>query len=223
MTSMGNNLLSPNTILTPCRLDDLSSWLQQELNQVSDVPLKGVIQEVADHLTVFVRWPFEAILLWRGCDRIVERGKKTKYHSFPGPVKSLAKAKRVRLDRRANGPAIASFRLAGGERPPRYGSSNAWSVHHLYSGKFPYLGRTSTTHAAKESNHFTQSAGLVAIHPLADALVDEFPFFAWILRAHAFLRFGYDPDCVFSEAIDDLGFANGRHCLIICPDSQVSP
>ncbi|MGH2361673.1 MAG: hypothetical protein ACRDGM_14170 [bacterium] len=117
----------------------------------------------------------------------------------------MAKARRVVLDTRPNGPAIASFVLAGGTRPERFGSSNAWSVHHLYSGKFPYIGRETTTHAAKECNHFTQSAGLVAAHPVADALVDEFPFFAWFLRAQAHLLFGYDPDGVFSSARNDTG------------------
>jgi hypothetical protein len=94
----------------------------------------------------------------------------------------MARARGVVLDTRPNGPAIAAFILAGGIRPERFGSSNAWSVHHLYSGKFPYIGPKTTTHAAKESGHFTQSAGLVAAHPIADALVDEFPFFAWLLR-----------------------------------------
>lgn len=54
---------------------------------------------------------------------------------------------------------------------------------------------------------FTQSAGLVAIHPIADALADEFAIFAWRLRAESFLRFGYDPEGVFSAVQDDFGFA----------------
>src|ERR1041384_5357009 len=107
------------------------------------------------------------------------------------------------------------FYSRGGDRPKRFRSSNAWSIHHLYSGKFPYYGRESTTHAAKDGNHFTQSAGLVAVHPVADALSDEFPFFAWLLRAKAYIQFGYDPDRAFSSQVDDLGFAAGRLCRII--------
>jgi hypothetical protein len=53
--------------------------------------------------------------------------------------------------------------------------------------------------AAMDPRHFTQSAGLVAIHPIADALADEFGVFAWRLRAEAFLRFGHDPEGVFSD------------------------
>jgi len=105
--------------------------------------------------------------------------------------------------------------LAGGNRPKRFGSSNSWSLHHLYSGKFPYFGRESTVHAVKECNHFTQSAGVVAIHPIADAIFDEFPIFAWFLRAHAYLRFGYDPDQVFSSNGDDYGFPSGKACRMI--------
>ena len=39
---------------------------------------------------------------------------------------------------------------------------------------------------------------LIAIHPVANAVFEEYPCVAWLLRAKAFLRFGYDPDSVFS-------------------------
>jgi len=61
-------------------------------------------------------------------------------------------------------------------------------------------------HAVKDGKHFTQAAGLVAIHPVAEALKDEYFYVAWRLRHEAFLRFGYDPDRVFSERIDEYGF-----------------
>lgn len=53
------------------------------------------------------------------------------------------------------------------------------------------------------------------MHPIADALVDEFPFFAWLLRSDSFRRFGYDPDGVFSPRQDELAFAAGRSCEIV--------
>ena len=53
--------------------------------------------------------------------------------------------------------------------------------------------RTRSTKAAT----FTEAAGLVAIHPLADALADEVPYFAWLLRFEAYQRYGFDPDGVF--------------------------
>jgi phenylalanine-4-hydroxylase len=58
----------------------------------------------------------------------------------------------------------------------------------------------------EERNKCTQAAGLVAIHPIAEALKDEYFYFAWMLRHEAFLKFGYDPDAVFSEKVDELGF-----------------
>jgi len=91
-------------------------------------------------------------------------------------------------------------------RPERFGSSNAWSVHHLYSGKFLYYERS------------TQSAGVVAVHPVADA-VDEFPFLTWLLRARVYQKFGYDPDSAFSKTRDEYGFKQGRACEVI----QVRP
>ena len=43
-------------------------------------------------------------------------------------------------------------------------------------------------------------------HPIAEAPRDEYFCFAWQLRHEAFLRFGYDPDAVFSEKVDERGF-----------------
>jgi len=63
--------------------------------------------------------------------------------------------------------------------------------------------------------HFSQSAGLIAVHPIADGLADEFPCFAWLLRAESSIRFGYDPDGVFSEAPNEFGFSNDREIQVI--------
>jgi hypothetical protein len=193
----------------------LGGWFERELRQVPTHAERAVLATVAAQLDAFVRWPTKALLLWQGCNRIPDEGKRQKYFCYPESIKLQARAVNVRLDTRQNGPAIAAFLIAGGARPERFGSSNAWSIHHLYSGKFPYLNRTTTTHAAKEALHFTQSAGLVAAHPVADALVDEFPFFAWLLRGHAFLRHGYDPDAVFSSSQDQFGFAKGFSCCVL--------
>lgn len=211
MAANRSNLISPNTLDAPCNLEALQEWVQGELQQVRETAVRGVVAAVCEHLDAFVRWPVEALLLWEGCNRTV------KYHAYPEIISQHAKGARVYLDRRTNGPAIASFVLAGGDRPPRFGSTNAWSVHHVYSGKFPYPGREETLHAAKHGCHFTQSAGLVAIHPIADQMADEYPFFSWLLRAHAFQRFGYDPDGVFCGAAPDLrGFAHPRSCRVLC-------
>jgi len=168
----------------------------------------------------FVQWPVRAVLLWKGCDRVPPAGEKQRYHRYPEPICKLAKAQDIQLDTRPNGPARAAFLFAGGVRPERFGSTNASTMHHIYSGKFPYIDRTTTTHAVKRSQHFTQSAGVVATHPVADALSDEYPSFAWLLRFEAFRQFGYDPDAVFSSSQDDLGFADGHKCEVVFCDSD---
>jgi phenylalanine-4-hydroxylase len=54
--------------------------------------------------------------------------------------------------------------------------------------------------------HFTHTAGLVAVHTVAEALKDGRFYFAWLLRHEAFLRFDYDPDAVLSGKTDEYGF-----------------
>jgi len=206
---MSSNLTSPNGIRERCDLRKLDSWFSREVVQTSNRAERAILKSVASNLNAFVQWPDHALLLWPECDR----GQK--YHTYPPHVRQAARAQKYVLDGRTNGPAVATFIIAGGNRPERFGSKNAWSIHHLYSGKFPYLDCTTTIHATKDCKHFTQSAGLVAIHPIADALVDEYPFFTWLLRAHAFVRFGYDPDGVFSSGQNTYGFARGHKCRIL--------
>lgn len=188
-----SNLDSPNQIKKPCSLRNLTGWLKFEAAYLEDKRIRSVILRICKELDAFVEWPEQPLLLWKGCTR------QKKYHTYPSQIKKMAKEAKIPLDGRANGPAKAAFEIARGERPARYGSNNKWSIHHLYSGKFPYPGKTDTLHASKKGNHFTQSVGLVAIHPIADQMCDEYPFFAWLLRAKAFLKFGYDPDGVFKH------------------------
>jgi hypothetical protein len=148
-----------------------------------------------------VQWPQRAELLWAGCDRTA------KYHNYPDVLKRLFRQQRIMCDARSNGPAVMAHVLAGGHRPKRSGA-HEWTIHHLYDGTFPYAGCTRPPlRAVLDGHHFTQSAGLVAIHPVADALADEFGVFAWRLRAKAFLLFGYDPEGAFSDTQDEFGFA----------------
>ena len=97
-----------------------------------------------------------------------------------------------------------AFLLADGIRPQRKGSIHEWPIHHIYDGNFPF--KEETLYAVNDEKHFTQSAGLVAIHPVAHALADECAYFSWLLRKTAFDKFGYDPDNIFSERIDVYGF-----------------
>ncbi len=195
-------------------MDNLPGWYTRETEQITVESFRHVAQYVGAHWQDFVRFAEKPLLLWQGCDRVAPEGEKHKYHSYPKEIKFAAKRLYVKLDTRPNGPARASFEIAGGERPERVGSTNDWTAHHLYSGKFPYIGRSTTTHAVKLGNHFTQSAGVITAHPIADALCDEYPFFAWLLRALAYQKFGYDPDGVFSSERDEFGFEIDRPCIV---------
>jgi hypothetical protein len=218
---MPYNLESPNTLLEPIDPSNVARWFVRETAQIESEPVRHVLHHVAGHLADFVQWPQRAVLLWDGCDRCPPEGKKQKYHRYPAAISQLAKAQKITLDSRPNGPARAAFMFAGGVRPERFGSTNATTMHHVYSGKFPYIGKVKTLHAVKFHKHFTQSAGVVASHPVADALGDEYPFFAWLLRYEAFKRFGYDPDGVFSSQQDGLGFAEGHQSEIMFCDVSV--
>ncbi len=212
------NLSSPKGLLERVDLTDIEGWFDRELAQIQNRTERTVLKRVLSDLDTFIRWPAEAVLFWPECDRVPFIGKKQKYFLYPQHICELARSRGIKLDSRANGPAIASFLFAGGDRPKRLGSSNSWSIHHLYSGKFPYLGRQDTIHATKLRHHFTQSAGLVAAHPIADAVVDEYPFVTWLLRARGYLKFGYDPDHVFARQFDEYGFKKGRtHNVIAEP------
>jgi hypothetical protein len=205
------NLTSPNQIREKCVLAELKQWFNDECATIEDAILRQAVCHIAENLNAFVRFPIRPVLLWQGCDRIAPDGLRQKYHKYPPAIKEAAKDHQIPLDTRPNGPAITSFLFAGGQRPVRFGSMNAWSIHHLYSGKFPFIGKSSSLHSQKNRNHFTQSAGLIAAHPLADALSDEIPAFAWLLRAHSFQKFGYDPDGVFAtDKVDEFGFEQGR-------------
>jgi len=178
-------------------VDQFQSRINMRLNELTPSE-RRVANEVWEHRAYYIRWPARARLLWPGCVR-------TRYHRIPDRIKEEATSKGVQIDSRSNGPAIMSFLLAGGERPRR-SSGQGWHVDHIYDGKFPWITRSRSLHAVKSGKHFTQAAGLVAVHPIAEALKDEYSHFAWLLRHEAYLRFSYDPDAVFSERTDEYGF-----------------
>ena len=188
----------------------LDQWFYNQIKDLVDPQYSKILIFMIENLDRFVCWPVykKSILLWEGCTR------EEKYHKYSIKIKQLAKDKGITLDGRANGPAKAAFDFAGGIRPKRYGSTNTWYCKHLYSGKYPYFNKKDTLHAVKNPKHFTQSSGIVALHPISNAAFDEFPEFAWYLRALAFQKFSYDPDGVFTD-INEYGFPNMENIEII--------
>jgi len=149
-----------------------------------------IVDRVWDQRNLFVRWPKRPLLFMPGTIRV-------KYHQYTRDQVQRLRDAGITPDTRSNGPAIMAYRLAGGERPTRVTLAKEWNIHHIYDGKFPALGKNDTVHAVTDGRYFTEASGLVAIHPIADALADEVPYFAWLLRREAFQRFGFDPDSVF--------------------------
>lgn len=204
-----------STIQEKCDLNNLIRWCGNEISVLNEESYKRVLIEIVNNLELYVKWPKYAELLWKGCHRINDTDKKQKYHQFPDELKIMAAVQKVNLDNRSNGPAIASFQVAGGVRPYRLSGNNQWSIHHIYNSKFPYLDKKNTIHAVKDGKHFTQSAGLVAIHPVLDQAADEYPCISWLLRAISYLKFGYDPDQVFDQTNhDEYGFAEGYKTVV---------
>jgi hypothetical protein len=196
-----SNLNSVNGLAEKCCLNDLAKWAKAEADHVGHEAHRKILLHIIDNIDEFAKWPSRSLLLIEGVTR------REKYHQYPENIVSSARHVGIRLDRRTNGPAIAAFEIAGGNRPVRFGSTNKWSIHHIYSGKFPYISLNQTLHAAYDGRHMSQSAGLVAVHPVLDAILDEYPFMSWLFRAQSFVRFGYDPDGAFSQIPgDSFGF-----------------
>jgi hypothetical protein len=168
--------------------------LRKELDTLGAAE-RNVVLGVWGNRRDFVRWPKRSLLLLKG--RI-----KKRYHRYPRSIVSELRKAGIPVDRRSNGPAVMAYCLAGGKRPLRRDGKQGWNIHHVYDGRFPANGSGTTLHAVRDGKHFTQAAGLVAIHPIAHACANEYFWFAWQLRREAFLRFGYDPDGVFSTRTD---------------------
>jgi hypothetical protein len=183
------------------RESDFDKILREELAAIR-ASERRVLLQVWGNRNDFIKWPKHTLLLWKG------ETNKTRYHVYPSSIVSKLKKANLTPNRLRNGPAIMAYRLAGGIRPPRRVGKQDWNIHHVYDGRFAFPPSSSgeTLHAVKHGKHFTQAAGLVAIHPIAHACADEYLWFAWQLRHEAFLRFGYDPDGVFSARTDSMGF-----------------
>lgn len=161
-----------------------------ELQEAILSDVHPVVDYVWANKDAFIKWPQKQLLLMPGTTR-------ENYHKYDQTVLEQMRKAGIKPNTLSNGPAIAVFALAGGERPFRANSRKQWTIHHIYDSQFPYSLSEISTHAVKHGNYFTEAAGLVAIHPIADALADEVPYFAWLLRYEAFLKFGFDPDKAF--------------------------
>jgi hypothetical protein len=171
----------------------LPPWITELADSIPSW-IRGVVDQVWANRSNFIRWPCEPLVFAEGCIR-----DGVRFHRYSNAQRERLRAAGIRSpDTMSNGPAVMAYRLAGGHRPTRESRQHVWSIHHVYDGQFTSpIATTPTVRAVAHPVYFTHSAGLVAIHPIADALADEFAYFAWLLRYEAFVRFQFDPDRVF--------------------------
>jgi len=96
--------------------------------------------------------------------------------------------------------AVSAFRYAGGCKPESPQGADCWQIRHLYSlDGFPLR---------EQKYHFTQSADLVAVHPVVQCLMEQYPCIAKTLQARVFCAFQYDPANQFASGRgpDNCGF-----------------
>lgn len=183
-------------------LDNRTTWRQVPARIRA---LAGNEFDVAVHCAVsiwnqrdtYIRWPRTQRLLLPN----VTKHRDGDDYDYPPEVVAEANEAGWPVDQRSNGPAILAFQLAGGDRPRRPFPENwSWTIHHIYDGQFALADDQIVPHAIHDGNLFTESAGLVAVHPLADYVAMSSPLLAWLLRWEAFRRFGFDPMKVFQGA-----------------------
>jgi hypothetical protein len=146
----------------------------------------------------YFKWPKKGMVLNNEWTRKRDPIRDDLYPYSPEIVEECKKAG-IPADGRSNGPAIVSYRLAGGSRPLREDPPTwGWSIHHIYDGKFPAPHqRSRVLNAVQVAGEFTNSRGLVAAHPVADFVAANSRLLAWLLRWEAFRRFKYDPNKIF--------------------------
>jgi hypothetical protein len=194
--------LSQFTIQLAEDLDNKSSWeqvppwIQAMADKGSDVGVQCAMA-IWNQRDTYIRWPRRQRLLLPGVVRHPD-GNKPECYDYPPELVAEIQQAGLPVDRRNNGPAILAFQLTGGDRPRRpYPEKWAWTIHHIYDGQHPHTNNQPVPHAIRDGSLFTESAGLVAVHPLADYVVTDVSLLAWLLRWEAFRRFKYDPMNVF--------------------------
>jgi hypothetical protein len=89
--------------------------------------------------------------------------------------------------------AVAAFRRMGGYVPQAVPGTEAWQLLHLYEALTRWGAAGNRDEAARAARHYTQSANLVAVHPVVQHLMAQYPCIVKTLQARVFTKFRYDP------------------------------
>ncbi len=177
--------------------ENVPPWIRAMAGNRFDVGVQCAMG-IWNQRNAYIRWPRRQRLLLDAVTRHPD-GNNPNCYTYPPELAAEIVAAGLLIDARNNGPAILAFQLAGGERPRRpYPSTWAWTIHHIYDGQHPRLNQEFVPRAVADGRLFTEAAGLVAVHPLADYVGMNVPLLAWLLRSEAFRRFNFDPMGVFN-------------------------
>jgi hypothetical protein len=172
----------------------------------TDHTIVGAMNGLLAEAEQIARFPEHAVLLWEGCRR--QRAKYTV------PLGLAAKLRRERLPAvnrsEGNGPVHTAYRIAGGKR------IDGWQHDHIYDGKHG-LG-APRLHATADPRHFTQSAGIVLVPEHVHTERPRSASLSWFFRGLAYLKFGYDPERVFCDDVDNYGFTSGASYRVFWSD-----
>ncbi|HEY5042364.1 MAG TPA: hypothetical protein VIK53_10210 [Verrucomicrobiae bacterium] len=178
-------------------LENVPPWIQAMAGNRFDVGVQCAMA-IWNQRDTYIRWPRRQRLLLSGVTRHPD-GNNPNCYTYTPELEAEIVAAGLPIDTRNNGPAILAFQLAGGDRPRRpYPSTWAWTIHHIYDGQHPRQNHESVPRAVADGRLFTEAAGLVAVHPLADYVGMNVPLLAWLLRWEAFRKFNFDPMGIFN-------------------------
>jgi hypothetical protein len=146
-------------------------------------------QSVAEYIwqnkDQFFCWPVIPLLL---LPEVTRPGRG--HHSYSDELRETFGKFKIPIDSKSNGPAVMSYLLSGGEM--RFTSHDKlWEIHHIYNRDFSFNGEILD--AVHCGNHFTDSAGLVAAHPVAHKAAHTFAYIARRLWQEANERYEYNP------------------------------
>jgi hypothetical protein len=183
------------------RLEDAPDWIRAMAENKFSAGVQSAMA-IWHQRNTYIRWPKVSRLLMPGVIRHSD-GSNPNCYAYSQELIEEIRGAGLLFRNYNNDPAIHSFLLAGGDRPRRlYPSTWAWTIHHIYDGKHPAPTNVTTQAvpwAVCKGDLFTHSAGLVAVHPLADYVATNEPLLAWLLRWEASKRFpGFDPMGIFN-------------------------
>src|ERR1051325_1797412 len=165
------------------RWEDVPDWIRAMAAKKRD---PGVQSSMAiwNQRHTYVRWPKEIRLLLPGVTRHPD-GNNPNCYQYPVGLIDEIQTAGLEVRNYNNDPAIYAFLLTGGDRPRRsFPATWGWTIHHIYDEKHPAPANVTAQpvpRAVRRGDLFTHSAGLVAVHPLADYVATNEPLLAWLL------------------------------------------